>query len=89
MRIWDNFVLEGELYLFKVGIALIKYYEIELKMCTFNEGLKMLKFTKGTSCVLFFHILDEEIDVKEQYYEEYIEKRKHAIIKTKVQSIPL
>jgi cytohesin/brefeldin A-inhibited guanine nucleotide-exchange protein len=89
MRIWDNFVLEGELYLFKVGIALVKYYEIELKMCTFNEGLKMLKFTKGTSCVLFFHILEEEIDVKEQYYDEYIEKRKHAIIKTKVQSIPL
>jgi len=36
LRIWDNFVLEGELYLFKVGIALIKYYEVELKMCTFN-----------------------------------------------------
>ena len=25
-RVWDNFLLEGELYLFKVGIALIKYY---------------------------------------------------------------
>jgi cytohesin/brefeldin A-inhibited guanine nucleotide-exchange protein len=36
LRIWDNFVLEGELYLFRVGIALIKYYEVELKMCTFN-----------------------------------------------------
>jgi hypothetical protein len=89
LRIWDNFVLEGELYLFRVGIALVKYYEIELKMCTFNEGLKMLKFTKNTSPTLFFHILEEEIDVKEHYYDEYIEKRKHAIIKTKVQSIPL
>ena len=36
LRIWDNFVLEGEIYLFKVGITLIKYYEIELTMCTFN-----------------------------------------------------
>ncbi len=35
LRIWDNFLLEGEIYLFKVGIALIKYFEIELKMCTF------------------------------------------------------
>lgn len=25
-RIWDNFFLEGEIYLFKVGVALIKYY---------------------------------------------------------------
>lgn len=36
LRIWDNFILEGEIYLFKVGISLIKYYEVELKMCTFN-----------------------------------------------------
>lgn len=72
-----------------MGIALIKYYEIELKMCTFNEGLKMLKYSMNTSSVLFFHILEEEIDVNIEYYEEYIEKRKHAIIKAKVQSIPL
>ena len=44
LRIWDNFLLEGEIYLFKVGLAIIKYYEIELKMCTFHEGLKMLRF---------------------------------------------
>jgi hypothetical protein len=25
-RIWDNFLLEGEIYLFKVGITLMKYY---------------------------------------------------------------
>jgi hypothetical protein len=49
----------------------------------------MLKLPKDTSQILFFHILEEEIDVKEHYYEEYIEKRKHAFIKTKVQSIPL
>ena len=35
-RIWDNFLLEEELYLFKVGITIIKYYEPELKMCTFS-----------------------------------------------------
>lgn len=36
LRIWDNFLLEGEIYLFKVGLTIIKYYEIELKMCTFH-----------------------------------------------------
>jgi hypothetical protein len=25
-RVWDNFFLEGEIYLFKIGIAIIKYY---------------------------------------------------------------
>lgn len=49
----------------------------------------MLKFVQNTSPVLFFQILENEIDVTNRYYEEYIEKRKHAIIKTKVQSIPL
>lgn len=58
-------------------------------MCTFHEGLKLLRFPKNTSQVLFFEILNEEIDVKEEYYHEYVEKRKHAIIKTKVQAIPL
>ncbi len=55
LRIWDNFLLEGEIYLFKVGIALIKYFEIELKMCTFYEGLKLLKFSNvEKSSLLFF-----------------------------------
>jgi hypothetical protein len=49
----------------------------------------MLKYSMNTSPILFFHILEEEIDVKNEYYEEYIEKRKQAIIKTNVQSIPL
>ena len=25
-RIWDNFLLEGEVYLFKVGITIVKYF---------------------------------------------------------------
>lgn len=26
LRVWDNFLLDGELYLFKVGITIVKYY---------------------------------------------------------------
>ena len=48
-RIWDNFLLEGELYLFKVGITLVKYYEIELKMSTFDDAVKLLTKPKDTS----------------------------------------
>jgi hypothetical protein len=58
-------------------------------MCTFHEGLKLLKFPKVTSPALFFHILENEIDVKEEHFTSYIEMRKQAMIKTKVQAIPL
>ncbi len=88
-RIWDNFLLEEELYLFKVGMTIVKYYEPELKMCTFSEGLDLLKEPPEPSAALFFHILENEINVTADHYHYYIEKRKHAMIKTKVQSIPL
>ncbi len=58
-------------------------------MCTFHEGLKVLRFPKNTSSTLFFQILNNEIDVKQEYFNSYIDVRKHAIIKTKVQAIPL
>lgn len=53
-RIWDNFFLEGEIYLFKVGLAIIKYYEFELKMSTFEEVIKLLSHPRETSEVYFF-----------------------------------
>ena len=31
-RVWDNFILEGEIYLFKVAISYMKYYQLELKV---------------------------------------------------------
>jgi cytohesin/brefeldin A-inhibited guanine nucleotide-exchange protein len=41
-RLWDNFLLEGEIYMFKVGIAYIKYYQLELKMSAFNDVMDIL-----------------------------------------------
>lgn len=44
---------------------MVKYFEIELKMCTFYEALKLLKFSNAEkSSLLFFEILDKEINVK-------------------------
>ena len=37
-RIWDNFLLEGEVFVYKVGIAILMYYELELKMATFDQA---------------------------------------------------
>lgn len=85
LRIWDNFLLEGEIYLFKVGISIIKYYEVELKMCTLHEGLKILRFPKNLSDVLFFQILNNEINVKQEDFISYIDMRKQAKVNAKVQ----
>ena len=34
-------------------------------MCTFHEGLELLRFPKATSPSLFFEILENEVEVKE------------------------
>lgn len=31
-RLWDNFLLEGEIYMFRAAIAYIKYFMLELKV---------------------------------------------------------
>lgn len=42
-RIWDCFILEGEIYAFKVGIIILKYFEVELKMLNYYGILNFLK----------------------------------------------
>lgn len=31
-RLWDNFFLEGEFFVYKVGLAIIDFFKIDLKM---------------------------------------------------------
>ena len=46
-RIWDNFFLDGEIFTVKVGIAILKYFELELKLSTFDYASKFsIKFAK-------------------------------------------
>lgn len=42
-RIWDSFFLEGELYAIKTGLGILKYYEMELRLSTFDEAVNLLK----------------------------------------------
>ena len=46
MRIWDNYLLEGEIFAIKTSLAILKYFEIELKLATFDEAVKILKYKK-------------------------------------------
>ncbi|KAL4441362.1 hypothetical protein ABPG74_013657 [Tetrahymena malaccensis] len=43
LRIWDNFLLEGEVFAYKAGIAFIEYFHLEFKMATFDDAINFLK----------------------------------------------
>lgn len=43
MRVWDNFLLEGTVFAIKTSLGILKYFEIELKMSTFDDAVKIIK----------------------------------------------
>ena len=63
-RIWDCYLLDGEVYAIKTGIALLKYFELELKMCTFEEAVKLLKTPNHDINENVIFNLIEKIDVR-------------------------
>jgi hypothetical protein len=42
-RIWDNFLYEGEIFIFKCALGIIEYFQLELKMSTFDEATTLLR----------------------------------------------
>lgn len=41
-RIWDNFLLEGEIYAYKAALAILKYFERDLIKKSFSGALSLL-----------------------------------------------
>ena len=72
-RLWDNFLLEGEIYMFKVAIAYLKYYQLELKMSTFNEVMGILLQNRPDIQEDYFFIMIDEVPVKDEEYKRFIE----------------
>jgi len=60
-RIWDNFLLEGEVFAFKAGIAFIEYFHLEFKMATFEDAIHLLKNPpEDIFCSeIYFHIIED------------------------------
>lgn len=60
-RIWDNFLLEGEVFAFKAGIAFIEYFNLEFKMATFDDAISLLKNPpEDIFCSdLYFNIIED------------------------------
>jgi len=42
-RIWDNFLLDGEIYAIKVALGLLMYLEKELMNQSYNRIIKLLR----------------------------------------------
>jgi len=42
-RIWDNFMLDGEIFAIKVGLAILQYFECQFLKQTYFQIIKQLK----------------------------------------------
>jgi len=67
-RMWDSFLLEGEVYAFKVAIAILDFCQLELKIYNFNQTITLLKqlaINKDNSAYLFELIQNVQISQAE------------------------
>ncbi|CAD8171137.1 unnamed protein product [Paramecium pentaurelia] len=83
-RLWDNFLLEGEIYLFKVGICYLKYFQIELKMSNLDEVVRILTNWQPDVNEDYFFIQIDEIPIKDDDYTKFLEQYKAAEINKQI-----
>ena len=84
LRVWDNYLMKGEIYLFELGSTIIKMQEKELKNLFIKDVLKYLKnFNQKYKEEEFFDNLNE-INVTEEHksfvYEINSEEEKGSIL---------
>lgn len=52
--------MDGEIYGFKTSLGILKYYELELRISTFDEAISVLKdIPKDTNDDRLFRIIEE------------------------------
>lgn len=77
-------MLEGEVYAIKTGVAILKYFELELKMTTFDGAIKFLKgLPKEIDEDLLFGYI-ERVDASIKEYQDELGAQKVAEINSKV-----
>lgn len=64
-RIWDNFFLEGEIFAYKCSLAIIDFFQLELKMSTFDDAIKLLK--SAPHLLVEEHLFEIIEDIKIKY----------------------
>ena len=76
-RIFDCFLLDGEIFAMKTAFAILKFYELELKMSTFEEALNFLRvLPKDTNEDYLFDLIEKskvKINLKKIFIITYFE----------------
>eukprot|EP00871_Galdieria_phlegrea_P000646 jgi/Galph1/1582/GphlegSOOS_G255.1 len=74
-RVWDGFILDGDAYLFRTALGILKYFEDTLLRCSFDECaylLSHLPHDKIVADVLFQKI--RSLSVSKQYFKQTYDK---------------
>jgi len=82
-RIWDILFLEGEDYLFKIGLAILKISERDLLALEFEEIMIYLKNKTTTLEISLFKVADSFPDLSLSFKgidKKYEEEKKHLDI---------
>lgn len=67
-RVWDMFLLKGEVVIYEIALAIIKYQEKELLHCLLNETIERLNKPATEIChQMLDMILNEEISLEESF----------------------
>ncbi len=68
-RLWDNFMLDGEIFAIKTGLALLKYFESQFIKLSYFKIIKHLRNMQGGKIKesRLFKII-EAIDINEKEY---------------------
>ena len=77
------------MYAIKAGVAILKYFELELKMLTFDGAIKFLKkLPTDIDDDLLFSLI-ERVKVSWKDYRDELESQKAAEINSKVHQVLL
>lgn len=83
-RIWDCFFLEGDVFAIKTALAILKYFELELKMLTFDGVTNFLwKLPKDMDEEMLFDLI-EKINIPWSHYQKVLEHQKVADVNTQI-----
>jgi hypothetical protein len=83
-RIWDSFLLEGEIFAYKTALAILKYFELELKILTFDGAITFLKkMEKEIPEDILFNLIDG-VNMYWRDFQTVIEGQKVADVNTNI-----
>ena len=84
-RIWDNFMLDGEIFAIKVGLAILQYFESQFLKQSYFQIIKQLKTLQG-GCIEEGRLfgLIEQISIDHGGYYSDIKMQKWSYQKSKV-----